>query len=307
MFKNKEGKIRSGWKIAALSAVMLGTITIVSVLISIIPVIQLVSSGDYNPMTMEFSVQGKRVMDQINTVMLFLQEIIIILTTIIAWRFIIKRQLGNMGLPSFIKYSRDFFIGLLFGIVSMSIVFGAIVLSGNATVETWVPHFSSDTIIYLLLFILVGFAEEIYGRGFVMSTLRQTGSLPAIIIISAVIFAVMHSGNSGISLLAYLNLFLVGLLFAYMFLKSGNIWMPIGFHITWNYFQGNIFGFKVSGLNTSGIWTTVYDKNTILNGGDFGPEGGLFVTAIILMGFLFVRWYYRNSHFSFLQNQGNPG
>ncbi len=79
--------------------------------------------------------------------------------------------------------------------------------------------------------------------------------------------------------------------------------MSIGYHITWNYFQGNVFGFKVSGINTRGIWSTVYDKNTIFNGGEFGPEGGIFVTAIILLGFFFVRWYYRDKHFDFLAEE----
>jgi hypothetical protein len=76
--------------------------------------------------------------------------------------------------------------------------------------------------------------------------------------------------------------------------------MSIGYHITWNYFQGNVFGFKVSGINTRGIWTTVYDKNTILNGGDLGPESGLIVTAIILLDFLLVCRYYRNRNYTYL-------
>ncbi|MGH4119264.1 CPBP family intramembrane glutamic endopeptidase [Clostridium sp.] len=73
------------------------------------------------------------------------------------------------------------------------------------------------------------------------------------------IFSVMHSLNPSMSIISYLNLFLVALLFAYMFLKSNNFWLPIGYHITWNYFQGNIFGFQVSGQSTERILKRISD------------------------------------------------
>jgi hypothetical protein len=150
------------------------------------------------------------------------------------------------------------------------------------------------------MFILVGFAEELLCRGYIISVLRQTKSIPAIYIISGAIFALMHSANPGIGLLPYINLILIGMLWAYSYMKSGNIWLPIGYHITWNYFQGNVFGFKVSGTTEKGILTTSYTNNNILNGGDFGPEGGLFVTLVIVLGYLAIRYYYRNKQFNFL-------
>lgn len=51
---------------------------------------------------------------------------------------------------------------------------------------------------------------------------------------------------------------------------------------------------------SDGILRTSYATNTILNGGEFGPEGGLFVTVVVLLGFLFVRYYYKDKNFSFL-------
>ncbi|MDF2538207.1 MAG: putative rane-rane-associated aminoterminal protease [Herbinix sp.] len=308
MFKNKEGKVRSGWKIAAVTASIFGMILLFTIMISIIPITNLMASGDFDYATMKFNEEGAKVMEGLTLASMFLQEIVFILIPIITWKFILKRPLTNMGLGAFKINVKELFAGLLFGIASITIVFVMIVATGNAYVESFVPRFSSDTVIYLLLFIMVGFAEEIYGRGFVMSTLRQTRNIPVVVIVSSVIFALLHSSNQGISILAYVNLALVGVLFAYMYIKSDNIWMPIGYHITWNYFQGNVFGFKVSGTDTKGIWTTTYESNNILNGGDFGPEGGLIVTIILVLSFLFVKHFYRKRHFDFIATEptGKP-
>ena len=126
-----------------------------------------------------------------------------------------------------------------------------------------------------------------------MTVLKQTGNKWAPIIVSSIIFSVMHSLNPSMSIISYLNLFLVSLLFAYMFLKSNNLWLPIGYHITWNYFQGNIFGFQVSGLSTESLYKLNKPLNNIITGGEFGPEGGLIVTFIILIGFIYIWQLYK--------------
>lgn len=300
MFKNKEGKIRSGWKIAAVTGAFLAAILIVIAIIQIITMPILISNGDFNLKTLEYTENGMRIMNKISLASMFIQEIFMIIIPIIAWKFIMKRKLSHMGLTSLKEGSKDLLMGLLFGIISITVVFILIITTKNGTVESWRPNFSFDTLIYLFLFIMVGFAEEIYGRGFIMSTLRQTKSIPAIIIISSIIFALLHSGNSGISIIPYINLFLVGVLFAYMYLKSANLWMCIGYHITWNYFQGNVFGFKVSGTSNNGILTTYYETDNVFNGGAFGPEGGLFVTVVILLGFIVVNRIYKDKKLDFL-------
>ncbi len=62
--------------------------------------------------------------------------------------------------------------------------------------------------------------------------------------------------------------------------------MCIGYHITWNYFQGDIFGFLVSGNVTDSIYTIRTINSNIINGGSFGPEGGIVVTALLIVTIL---------------------
>ena len=68
-----------------------------------------------------------------------------------------------------------------------------------------------------------------------------------------------------------------------IFMKTENLWMCIGYHITWNYFQGDVFGFLVSGNVTDSIYTINTISPNIINGGSFGPEGGLVVTILLVI------------------------
>lgn len=284
MFINKDRQIRSGWKIVIV-------LFIATFIASIFAIFVVLSGLDETKIGWGIAV--------------FTQETALIVVPLVFWKLLDKKKVSEMGLPSLkLKGSlKDLLIGLLFGAISISIVFLVLIATKNAFVESWTPVFSFDLLINLVFFVMVGFAEEIFTRGYCMSVLRQTKSIVAVVFVTSVLFALMHSGNPGIGILPYINLFLVGLLFTYMYIKGGNIWMCIGYHITWNYFQGNIFGFLVSGTYQEGLLSTTIKENNIINGGSFGPEGGLIVTAIILLGFLFVKLYYRNSNYDFIKNE----
>lgn len=298
VFKNKRGDVRSGWIIAGvtLTALLLTFILAANIGGAII-LLHVAKTGSTN-----FSEIIRQTEGTITIVSAWVQQAIFILIPIITWKFLMKRPLTNMGLKSLKNYGKDLIAGLLFGIASISTAFAILLLSGQAVVTSWSPHLSSDIITYLLLFIAVGFSEEIYGRGFVMATLRRTKSVLAAIFVSAAIFALLHIANPGMGIVPFINIFLIGVLFAYMYLLSGNIWMCIGYHITWNYFQGNIYGFLVSGNSSRSLLTTVIEKDTIINGGAFGPEGGLVVTCVILAGIMFVKYYYKRRSYSYIRD-----
>ncbi|HHY80465.1 MAG TPA: CPBP family intramembrane metalloprotease [Thermoanaerobacter sp.] len=140
-------------------------------------------------------------------------------------------------------------------------------------------------------FILVGLEEELMSRGYFINALNQMGKPWLSVLISSIIFSLMHILNPNIVFLGLLNIFLIGVLFSYMYLKTGNLWMPIGYHISWNYFQGYIFGFNVSGNAIRGIYNA-FPKNNFLSGGDFGLEGGIIATLVILITFLILYYYF---------------
>jgi Predicted metal-dependent membrane protease len=307
MFKNRFGQLRSGWKIAIMMGIaiiaMILCVAVFGIIISIIAMPKATVDGVLDTGKLKDEIIALQNSQLFTIITMAVQEIIFILTPVIIWKFFFKRPLSNMGLTSLKKGAKELLVGLLFGIVSFSFVFVLLIFTGNAKVESWTPQFNINQLIFIPIFIAVGFAEEIFTRGYIMSTLRQTRNLPVIVLVSSAIFALMHGGNKGVSILAFVNLALVGILFAFMYLKSGNIWMCIGYHITWNYFQGYVYGFKVSGTDSSGIITTITKTNNFWNGGAFGPEGGLFVTIIIILGIFFVINYYHNSKFDFIASE----
>ena len=205
---------------------------------------------------------------------------------------------ANLG--SFNKIKR---VIKVLGMVNCTLVFLLVVWFGGGKVASWQPRITALTLTWLFAFILVAYAEELLNRGFIMAVLRRCRNhVFVLIFLPSVIFGAIHLGNPSVTLLSVFNIIIVGILFSYMFIKSGNIWMCIGYHFTWNVFQGIIYGMPVSGLNIPGIITTHFTRDNILNGGGFGIEGGILTTLVTLLSFLFVRYYYRNSTYDFMNN-----
>ena len=140
--------------------------------------------------------------------------------------------------------------------------------------------------ILLLCWMIQGFSEEICFRGWLMTSLTKHHSPLYGVIVSALVFAAFHLGNDGISVLAFINLTLFGIFAAFYLLRTGSIWGPAAMHGVWNLVQGNFYGIKVSGMEL-GVTLFRFDSaegHTLLNGGAFGMEGGLGVTAMMLLG-----------------------
>src|SRR5699024_5798531 len=93
-------------------------------------------------------------------------------------------------------------------------------------------------------------------------------------------------------LVGIVNIILVGFLFAYMFEVTKSLMLPIGFHITWNFFQGSVYGFSVSGIPPHGLFEIhIDDGNSLFTGGTFGIEGGLMATIFIVVSFYLTQLY----------------
>jgi membrane protease YdiL (CAAX protease family) len=226
--------------------------------------------------------------------LILIQCISMIFCVISFWKVCEKKRLSDIGLTNINSSWNDLFFGILIGAMSFTLVAFILLCTKSVVLQNSFskPNFSNALIIQLIVFIFVGISEELFSRGYCLNVLKQTQKSWGIpIIISSIIFSLMHSMNQGISLLAYINLFLFGTFMCYIYIKTKNLWMGIGYHTAWNYFQGDVFGFLVSGARTDSIYKIKVIDPNIINGGSFGPEGGLVVTILLIIS-IFITYKY---------------
>ena len=209
-------------------------------------------------------------------------------------RFFEKRSFSSLGfeLPNaLIKYLR----GFLVGIIIFGGAVGLLAVTGFAEIEQGNPSMQGMTALGGVLVVLAGWlvqgaAEETLTRGWMLPVLSARYKPWVGILVSSLFFAVLHSLNPNLSVIAMINLALFGFFAAFYALREGSLWGICALHSVWNWVQGNIFGFEVSGGSFGGgtLLNLMETGPDWLTGGPFGPEGGLAVTFVLLVGMAFI-------------------
>ena len=113
-------------------------------------------------------------------------------------------------------------------------------------------------------------------RGYIFQNVEEWLGSAVALLITSFLFGLFHILNPNASLVAVLNVGLSGLAFGYAYLVTRRLWLPIAFHFAWNFFEGPVFGFPVSGLDMGGLLVTgMGPDGSVITGGAFGPEAGL--------------------------------
>lgn len=186
------------------------------------------------------------------------------------------------------NHKKGILLGVLAGLFTM--VVGYLVLDALNQLEFVKTIFLVDEFLMTgLLFLIVSISEEIMFRGYVLRNLMGSMNNFIALLISAMVFALMHAANPNLSLIGNINLFVAGILLGLPYIYTKNLMFPIALHFSWNFFQ-SIFGFNVSGLNSYSLIEFKITENTVLNGGDFGFEGS--VLATVLQIILIVALYF---------------
>ena len=245
-------------------------------------------------------------------------ELVISLITVGLFRVLVDRKsLMSLGLE-FGDYWAEALTGLLMGPALLGISSLLLLFSGHLewTDITWD---GTQLFISLGLMALIAFSEELVFRGYILGNLLDSFSEqpPApkagspsgkvndpsaqnnkyiALAISAILFAAFHATNPGIHTLAFANLFLAGLLFGVNYIYTRNLWFSFLLHVSWNFFQGPLLGFKVSGLSLPSVLEAETKGDLFITGGDFGLEGSILVTAISLTAFLILSWAFRRKY-----------
>lgn len=137
--------------------------------------------------------------------------------------------------------------------------------------------------------------EEILMRSLLLSglVLALCGRRTFAVLLSALAFGCIHLSNPGATPLSVLGNALGGVIYAMAFLLAGNLWLPVGLHFAWNFVQGPLLGFPVSGMAAGGLQQVRDLGPAWLTGGAYGPEAGLvgilFRFVIIVLMLLWLR------------------
>lgn len=199
-----------------------------------------------------------------------------------------KRSLSSIGFNKN-NWLKKYSLGFLIGLAMMSIIvlillpFGYITIEKNPIQPVGVSAIASVLVI-LFGWIIQGATEEIVTRGWLLNILSTKYNIGVGLLISSTLFGLMHLTNPNVNYIAVINIILVGLFYGLYVIKTNDLWAVCGMHSAWNFAQGNIFGFKVSGLDVS--VGSLIDLNLVgsdfVTGGIFGPEAGITATFILL-------------------------
>lgn len=218
----------------------------------------------------------------------------------LARRFADRRTFSSLGLKLNKQALVDILVGNIIAFVLMFVIYLVELSLGWLTFESFawqseIPSIViSQTLRYFVVLVFVGWNEELVYRGYILQTLTSGINLVWAIIITSLYFGLEHLSNPNSNAMAVAGIFIIGLFFTYAYIRTGQLWLSIGIHIGWNFFENAVFGFPVSGFDRPGLFHTVISGPELWTGGAFGPEAGLVILPICILGALFVKIYTAN-------------
>jgi membrane protease YdiL (CAAX protease family) len=213
----------------------------------------------------------------------------VLLAALIAARFVDRRPLADWGFHFNRRWWLDLMFGMVLGAVLMGTIFavewllGWVNVTGFWSAPPGVP-FAAAILAPLMLAVVVAMAEELLARGNQLTNFaegfRFLGLRRSILIawaISSAVFGLLHVSNPNSSWLSTGYLIFYGAFLGVGYMLTGELALPIGLHFTWNFVQGSVFGFPVSGrpLYMVSVLDTQQAGPDLWTGGAFGPEAGL--------------------------------
>ncbi|RHJ49298.1 CPBP family intramembrane glutamic endopeptidase [Bacteroides sp. AM10-21B] len=207
----------------------------------------------------------------------------VFLSAWVVWRFR-KVSLAVWG-RSLALRRKDVLAGILLAVVLYAVGFGISLLAGAIEVAGVALNLST-LFISLGFCLLVAITEELALRGFVLERMLQGGVNKFwALFLSAALFSLIHIGNPNFDFLSFINLLLAGILLGSSYIYTRNLSFPIALHWFWNWIQGPVLGYEVSGNKfCDGLLTLHLPEANLINGGAFGFEGSILCTVLMIAG-----------------------
>ncbi|KUO68857.1 MAG: hypothetical protein APF77_19870 [Clostridia bacterium BRH_c25] len=207
-----------------------------------------------------------------------------------------KRSFADIGSWIHTGWYKKLIRGGIEGITAIMLVFAVLLVSGLAAIRglnmtdsgAIIMKLASGILLYLPA---VAYSEELLTRGYIYHYLKTRFTIAGAVLVTSLIFALMHIFNPNATPLALFNIFLAGIVLNLLVVRDGQIWSAVGFHFGWNYTMGIVFASPVSGGKGEGIIRLSLKGYELLTGGAFGIEGGVICTAVLAMLVFYLLWH----------------
>ena len=229
-----------------------------------------------------------------------LNFIVITGSVYVARRWLDKKSFESLGLKLSPQTLFDILAGIGITFVQMGFIYILMLGLGWLTFEGFAWEFDPINVVItnvltaFVIFIFVGWNEELLSRGYHLQTIASGINLFWGVIISSAVFGLLHLGNPNATWVSAAGIFFAGVYLAYGYIRTKQLWLPIGLHIGWNFFEGVVFGFPVSGLDIYALTRIQVHGPELWTGGAFGPEAGLIVLPALLVGAGLIYLYSKN-------------
>jgi membrane protease YdiL (CAAX protease family) len=219
------------------------------------------------------------------------------IAVLLARRFLDRKSFLSLGLGNARGAWKDLLFGFALSAAMAGIVLWLMVAFG--AVDNIEIAWAGQATLVLLLSLLVpnviiGYWEELVFRGYLFQNMVEGMGLNIAVVTSCLLYGLMHAANPNATMLSSAIIVLFGFLRLYGYLSTGLLWLSIGMHIGWNFFQSAVFGFAASG-HAEG--QTLFSHDPVaadwLSGGDFGPEGSVLIVPVLVMALIAMRLWTR--------------
>lgn len=221
------------------------------------------------------------------------------IAVLIARRFLDHKSFVSFGLGRASTAWKDVLFGFALSGAMAGVVLWLMAESGvvNNVELRWAGLSTVALLLSMLLpNMLIGYWEELVFRGYLLQNMSEGLGLKVAVVLSCLLYGLVHAANPNATALSSLIIVLFGFLRIYGYLATGMLWLSIGMHTGWNYFQSTVFGFAASGhAEKETVFTHDANAADWLSGGDFGPEGSVLIVPILLLALLAMRAWARRS------------
>lgn len=232
-------------------------------------------------------------------------------TVWISAKYMDKRLFTDLGVTLNKTWWTELFFGLVLGAITMSCIFAIQVSLGWVSIKEMYHVFDADgsfvisLTAYFIFILVAATVEEFFYRGYLLQNIAEglnfknkpNKAIVFAVLLSSILFGLTHVFNDGATFVSTANIMFAGIFLSIGYILTGRLAISIGLHIAWNFFQGSIFGFAISGNTFMKEAVTLFSIEQrgpeAWTGGVFGPEAGIIgLIAMLFITLSVILWVY---------------